>query len=202
MAKDNTVQVLLGVSDFCVSKKVENSRTRFQTEAGVILPSIQSVDSPSFTRKEMKVPGDNRIIYNSSQVESARQTVTFAYLSLEDLGLITGGKWTEQTKQLVESDLDEAPEFATSYIADLSEGRKRLYQYFCSKVVEVSQTIQGRVDNTDGAPIAVTFEHIPIQYNGDIRRMKDYPKDDMSYKAEQTQAYTLPETPEGGGEGA
>ena len=110
------------------------------------------------TKTEFKIPGDNGIYLQGSDYESTKLTIQVNEMSLADLAALIGAIYDDTphaagppevpagAKELIEGELDNAPQVALSFAGLLTDGSHRMYKYLSATLTSYKADLKARLD--------------------------------------------------------
>ena len=102
------------------------------------------------TKTEFKIPGDNGIYLQGSDYESTKLTVQVNEMGLKELSVLTGALYDDTPStgalELLEGELDSAPQVALSFAGLLTDGSHRMYKYLSCTLTSYKADLKARLD--------------------------------------------------------
>lgn len=150
--------------------------------------------TPTDNRSEFSINADDGVWDSGSEWTDTTNEITVVEADLATIAELTGAEIDEETNEIEESTLDNAPEVALTYSALRADGGYRLYRYYSARCtsVKVSHTTKG--DSNDAQTYALTFKCSPRKIDKKIRGTKDIDNGDAL-----TWLDTIPSLPVVGG---
>lgn len=130
------------------------------------------------TKTEFKIPGDNGIYLQGSDYESTKLTIQVNEMGLADLAKLIGAIYdaTPETgaKELLEGELDNAPQVALSFAGLLTDGSHRMYKYLSATLTSYKADLKARLDTgNDVNGYTLEFLCVGRAADGRVRITKD-----------------------------
>ena len=102
------------------------------------------------TKNEFKIPGDNGIYLQGSDYESTKLTIQVNEMSLAALAALIGAIYDDTPStgamELIEGELDNAPQVALSFAGLLTDGSHRMYKYLSATLTSYKADLKARLD--------------------------------------------------------
>ena len=102
------------------------------------------------TKNEFKIPGDNGIYLQGSDYESTKLTIQVNEMGLADLAALIGAIYDNTAgsgaMELIEGELDNAPQVALSFAGLLTDGSHRMYKYLSATLTSYKADLKARLD--------------------------------------------------------
>lgn len=130
------------------------------------------------TKTEFKIPGDNGIYLQGSDYESTKLTIQVNEMGLADLAKLIGAIYddtpTTGAKELLEGELDNAPQVALSFAGLLTDGSHRMYKYLSATLTSYKADLKARLDTgNDVNGYTLEFLCVGRAADGRVRITKD-----------------------------
>lgn len=138
------------------------------------------------TKNEFKIPGDNGIYLQGSDYESTKLTIQVNEMSLADLAALIGAIYDDTpyaagppevpagAKELIEGELDNAPQVALSFAGLLTDGSHRMYKYLSATLTSYKADLKARLDTgNDVNGYTLEFLCVGRAADGRVRITKD-----------------------------
>lgn len=161
---------LKGAKNLSYFPVTANTASAYTPGTKAALPGLQSL-SPSDNRNDYEIYGDDGIYDQGSDYKNTEITATINEMSLANLAALTGA--TLATNVLDETNVDEAPEVALTFMAQRGDGNYRMYAYYLCKLKSYKVSHKTRASGDTLAAYELTFTCCGRLADGKVRSTKD-----------------------------
>ena len=171
-------KALKGFSNMSYFPVVSNTASAYSATPKTALGAGARSCTKEDTKTEFKIPGDNGIYLQGSDYESTKLTIQVNEMGLADLAELIGAIYddtpTTGAKELIEGELDNAPQVALSFAGLLTDGSHRMYKYLSATLTSYKADLKARLDTgNDVNGYTLEFLCVGRAADGRVRITKD-----------------------------
>ena len=165
-------KALKGFANFGYVPLTANTTAAYTPGSRVPVTGAQSCTAGD-NRQDYEVRADDGVYDSGSEYQNTQLVVTLAEATLADIAALAGADYDETSKELTEAELDAAPEVALNFSGLRADGGKRLFLYYCCKLLSYKADLNTRGANNDISAYQLTFKCYGRVYDGFVRTTKD-----------------------------